>query len=56
MILGIPKESLPGETRVAMTPESVRKLVTQGHVLRIERGAGRGANAPDELSFKWTKP
>jgi len=48
MHLGIPKESLPGETRVAATPETVKKLVTQGHQVTVARGAGLTANFTDD--------
>lgn len=48
MQLGIPKESLPGETRVAATPETVKKFVTQGHQVTVAEGAGHGANFPDD--------
>ena len=48
MHLGIPKESLPGETRVAATPETVKKYVTAGHTVTLARGAGAGANFTDQ--------
>ncbi|MCB2006921.1 MAG: hypothetical protein KDH93_18025, partial [Rhodoferax sp.] len=32
MQIGIPAETIAGETRVAMTPETVKKLKAQGHV------------------------
>jgi H+-translocating NAD(P) transhydrogenase subunit alpha len=48
MLIGVPRESAAGETRVAATPETVKKLKTQGHVLRIERGAGLSASVTDE--------
>ena len=48
MHLGIPKESSPGETRVAATPETVKKLVTQGHQVTVARGAGLAANFTDD--------
>ncbi|MGA1695063.1 MAG: hypothetical protein ACO38B_09200, partial [Burkholderiaceae bacterium] len=35
MRFGIPKETLPGETRVAATPETVKKLVSLGHVVVV---------------------
>jgi NAD(P) transhydrogenase len=38
--LGIPKESFAGETRVALTPANVAKLVKKGATVNIERGAG----------------
>ena len=35
MQLGIPQESLLGETRVAATPETVKKLVALGHTVLV---------------------
>ncbi|PPE70065.1 Re/Si-specific NAD(P)(+) transhydrogenase subunit alpha [Caldimonas thermodepolymerans] len=48
MLIGIPRESLDGETRVAVTPETAKKLKAQGHTVRVESGAGVAASAPDE--------
>lgn len=48
MHLGIPKESLPGETRVAASPETVKKYVSQGHQVTVAQGAGQSANFTDE--------
>jgi NAD(P) transhydrogenase subunit alpha len=48
VIIGIPKESLPGERRVAATPESIKKLKARGLTVRVERGAGVAAGLPDE--------
>ncbi len=42
------KERLDGETRVALTPETVKKFVAAGHEVRVERGAGAGAAVPDD--------
>jgi H+-translocating NAD(P) transhydrogenase subunit alpha len=47
MLIGIPAETLAGETRVAVTPETVKKLVAQGHKLRIQSGAGVAASVTD---------
>ena len=47
MQIGIPLETAAGETRVAVTPETARKLKAQGHVLRVQSGAGVAASAPD---------
>jgi len=47
MQLGIPQETLPGETRVAATPETVKKLVQAGHHVMIQAGAGLAARYPD---------
>lgn len=48
MRIGIPKESLTGETRVAASPETVKKLVGQGHTLVVAAGAGLSANFTDQ--------
>ena len=47
MRIGIPKETHAGETRVAATPETVRKLVAQGHQVTVEQTAGRAACITD---------
>ena len=48
MRIGIPAEIHPGETRVAATPETVKKIVAGGrHTVMIQTGAGRGAFIPD---------
>ena len=52
MFIGIPAEILDGETRVAATPETVKKFSANGtHVVLIQSGAGAGASITDE-SFK----
>src|SRR5262245_24056739 len=49
MRIGIPAETEPGETRVAATPETVKKLITGGrHSVIVENGAGTGASITDE--------
>ncbi len=48
MQIGIPRESLPGETRVAATPETVKKYVASRHTVVVETGAGLAAHFPDE--------
>ena len=47
MLIGIPLETTAGETRVAVTPETAKKLKAQGHTLRLQSGAGAAASAPD---------
>jgi len=47
MKLGIPKETVSGETRVATTPEIAKKLVAKGFEVFLERGAGTAAHYPD---------
>ncbi len=45
--LGIPKETMAGERRVATVPEVVAKLVAQGFEVLVERGAGESADYHD---------
>jgi alanine dehydrogenase len=40
MIIGVPKESKNNEYRVGLTPNSVRALVDEGHIVNIEHNAG----------------
>src|SRR5690349_19319119 len=48
MRIGIPSEIQPGETRVAATPETVRKLSTGNvHTVLVQARAGTGASIPD---------
>ncbi|MGZ4179162.1 MAG: Re/Si-specific NAD(P)(+) transhydrogenase subunit alpha [Solirubrobacteraceae bacterium] len=48
MQIGVPRESAEGERRVALVPEAVVKLKSQGLDVVVERGAGAGALIPDE--------
>jgi NAD(P) transhydrogenase subunit alpha len=48
LVLGILKESAPGETRVALLPESLKSLVSQGITITVEAGAGASAGASDQ--------
>ena len=48
MRIGVPRETAAGETRVAVTPETAKKLKAQGHVLAIQSGAGLAASVTDE--------
>ena len=49
MYIGIPAEVLDGETRVAATPETVKKFSANGsHVVLVQSGAGAGASITDE--------
>ena len=47
MIIGIPKESLAGETRVAATPATVAQLIKLGFEVHVEKGAGDLASFSD---------
>ena len=48
MQIGVPAETIAGETRVAVTPETAKKLIAQGHQVNVQSGAGVAASAPDE--------
>ena len=48
MQIGVPLETVAGESRVAVTPETAKKLKAQGHELHIESGAGVAASVTDE--------
>ncbi|MCC9620095.1 Re/Si-specific NAD(P)(+) transhydrogenase subunit alpha [Thalassospira sp. MA62] len=48
MKLAVPKEIWPGEKRVAVTPETVKKLKALGFDVAIEAGAGLNAAIPDD--------
>ncbi|NML16360.1 NAD(P)(+) transhydrogenase (Re/Si-specific) subunit alpha, partial [Azohydromonas sp. G-1-1-14] len=47
MLIGVPLETAAGETRVAVTPETAKKLKAQGHQLFVQSGSGLKAAAPD---------
>ncbi len=47
MRIGVPKESRSGETRVAATPDSVKKLKKHFQIA-VEKGAGAASHYPDE--------
>ncbi len=47
MLIGIPTETAVGETRVAVTPETAKKLKTLGHTIRVQSGAGVAASVID---------
>ncbi len=48
MRLVVVKETAPGERRVALVPESCKKLIQAGYAVAIEAGAGMAAYFPDE--------
>ena len=48
MQIGVPAETAAGETRVAVTPETVKKLIAQGHSVRVQSGAGVAASVTDD--------
>ena len=47
IVVGIPKESYPGERRVALIPSSIPNLVKAGCKVVVEAGAGLAAGYPD---------
>jgi NAD(P) transhydrogenase subunit alpha len=47
MEIGIPAETRQGETRVAATPETVKKMVAAGHRVTVQEGAGLRASISD---------
>ncbi len=47
MHIAVLRERTPGETRIALVPESVARLVKAGHTITVERGAGLNAAALD---------
>ena len=48
MVIGVPKEILSGEKRVSATPDTAGKLVKDGAVVLVEKGAGSNAFYSDE--------
>ncbi|WP_448609030.1 Re/Si-specific NAD(P)(+) transhydrogenase subunit alpha [Geodermatophilus sp. URMC 60] len=48
MLIGVPRETRPGETRVAATPTTVRQLTALGYDVVVETGAGAAASFPDD--------
>jgi H+-translocating NAD(P) transhydrogenase subunit alpha len=47
MKVGVPREVMPGERRVALVPETVKKLVDSGLEVVVEKGAGSHSGFPD---------
>jgi H+-translocating NAD(P) transhydrogenase subunit alpha len=45
--IGVPRETLPGETRVAAVPARIPGLLKKGHAVCVESGAGLGSHIPD---------
>jgi len=48
MQIGVPRETMPGEARVALAPDVIPQLVKFGHRVMVERGAGDRAGFTDE--------
>ena len=49
MIVGVPKESYPGERRVALVPAVIPTLAKAGLEVVVESGAGDGSGYPDSI-------
>jgi H+-translocating NAD(P) transhydrogenase subunit alpha len=47
--IGVPRETVAGEQRVALVPDVVRRLGDDGHAVVVEAGAGAAASLPDGL-------
>ena len=47
MQIGVPAETMAGESRVAVTPETAKKLKAQGHTIKVASGAGLAASVTD---------
>ena len=56
MHIRIPKETRDGETRVAATPETVKKYTAGKHTVVVERGAGVAARYLDEPTSRRRDP
>jgi len=48
MRIAVPRETAPGERRVALVPESIKKLVAAGYEIAVEAGAGEAAGLADQ--------
>jgi NAD(P) transhydrogenase subunit alpha len=48
LIVGVPRETAPGERRVAMTPDTVKRLTASGVIVRVESGAGLASGHSDD--------
>ncbi|TMB61607.1 MAG: Re/Si-specific NAD(P)(+) transhydrogenase subunit alpha [Chloroflexi bacterium] len=52
MKIGVPKETMPGETRVGIVPETVGRLAKAANTVVVERGAGTASSFTDEAYEK----
>ncbi len=52
MKISLFRESRAGETRVALTPEAVKALVSDGWSVEVQRGAGALAHFSDDYVFR----
>ena len=49
IIIGVPKETMAQETRVAFSPEMVKKITSQGHQVWVATQAGQNASMVDDM-------
>ena len=49
MLIGVPRETWPGELRAALVPQNVKKLVSNGFEVSVETGLGDASGYPDAL-------
>ena len=49
MLIGVPRETWPGELRAALVPQNVKKLVSAGFEVSVETGLGDASGYPDAL-------
>src|SRR6266850_2345554 len=49
MRIGVVRETMPGERRVALVPETVGRLTKSGNEVVVERGAGEASSFPDRM-------
>jgi alanine dehydrogenase len=49
MFIGVPKEIKTNENRIALVPAGAEALISEGHQVFIEKGAGLGSGFPDAL-------
>jgi NAD(P) transhydrogenase subunit alpha len=52
MKIGVPKETMPGEARVGLVPETVGRLVKANNTVVVERGAGTASSFTDDAYEK----
>jgi NAD/NADP transhydrogenase alpha subunit len=52
MTIGVARESVPGEPRVALVLDSVAELHVAGFEVVVEPGAGTAASIPDEATSR----
>ncbi|HBK84510.1 MAG TPA: NAD(P)(+) transhydrogenase (Re/Si-specific) subunit alpha, partial [Firmicutes bacterium] len=48
LVLCVPKEIMPGERRVSAIPETVKKMISNGAKVLVEKGAGLGSYFSDD--------